>query len=140
MFSTIRIGSYYPKFDITRNISSNWSIFSYIKLINWHDPLYILSLFHSFYFKLPCPRTGITHGNCLLIQKVKELFDKLYVRRQLIRLIRVRFTDLIAGTYQINLFSDTQEIIKLYQTIDSVKKQYGEKYLISAGGYPHAKT
>jgi DNA polymerase IV len=64
----------------------------------------------------------------------------LYVRRQLIRLIRVRFTDLIAGTYQINLFSDTQEIIKLYQTIDSVKKQYGEKYLISAGGYPHAKT
>ena len=76
-----------------------------------------------------------TAADLVLIEKVKELFDKLYSRRQLIRLIGVRFTDLIAGTYQINLFSDTQEIIRLYQAIDSVKKQYGEKYLIGAGGY-----
>src|SRR5665647_2312258 len=67
-----------------------------------------------------------------LIQKAKELFDKLYTRRQLIRLIGIRFSDLIPGTYQINLFNDTQEQIKLYQVIDSVKKQYGEKYLIRA--------
>lgn len=76
-----------------------------------------------------------TASDQVLIQKVKELFDKLYVRRQLIRLVGVRFTDLIAGTYQINLFSDTQEMIKLYQAIDSMKKQYGEKFLINAGGY-----
>jgi DNA polymerase-4 len=71
----------------------------------------------------------------VLQKEVKELFNKIYTRRQLIRLIGVRFTDLIQGTYQINLFSDTQETIKLYQAIDSVKKQYGEKYLISAAGY-----
>jgi DNA polymerase-4 len=81
-----------------------------------------------------------TAADQLLIQKVKELFDKLYTRRQLIRLVGVRFTDLIGGTYQINLFSDTQEMIKLYQAIDSVKKQYGERYLISAGGYSNAGT
>ena len=69
-----------------------------------------------------------------LILKAKELFDKLYSRRQLIRLIGIRFTDLIPGTYQINLFSDTQETIRLYQAIDSVKKQYGERYIIRAGG------
>jgi len=69
-----------------------------------------------------------------LIQKAKELFDKLYSRRQLIRLIGIRFSDLIPGIYQINLFSDTQEQIKLYQAIDSIKKQYGEKYLIRATG------
>ena len=69
-----------------------------------------------------------------LIQNAKELFNKVYNRRQLIRLIGVRFSDLIPGTYQINLFSDTQEQIKLYQAIDSVKKQYGEKYLIHAAG------
>jgi DNA polymerase-4 len=69
-----------------------------------------------------------------LIQKAKELFDKLYCRRQLIRLIGIRFSDLIPGTYQINLFSDTQEQIKLYQAIDSIKKQYGEKYLFRATG------
>ena len=66
---------------------------------------------------------------------VKELFHKLYSRWQLTRLVGVRFTELIAGTYQINLFSDTQEMVKLYQASDSMKKQYGEKYLINAGGY-----
>jgi DNA polymerase-4 len=76
-----------------------------------------------------------TAADHVLLKKVKELFDKLYNRRQLIRLIGVRFTDLIAGTYQINLFDDTQETIRLYQAIDSVKKQYGENYLIRAGGY-----
>ena len=69
-----------------------------------------------------------------LIQKAKELFNKLYTRRQLIRLIGIRFSDLIPGTYQIDLFKDTQEEIKLYQAIDSVKKQYGEKFLIRAIG------
>ena len=69
-----------------------------------------------------------------LLQKAKELFDKLFIRRQLIRLIGIRFTDLIPGTYQINLFNDTQEMIKLYQAIDSIKKQYGEKYVVRAIG------
>ena len=77
------------------------------------------------------PYTAADH---VLLEKVKELFAKLYTRRQLIRLIGVRFTDLIPGTFQINLFDDTQESIKLYQAIDSVKKQYGEKFLIRAAG------
>jgi DNA polymerase-4 len=77
------------------------------------------------------PYTSADH---VLLKKVKELFGKLYNRRQLIRLIGVRFTDLIPGTYQIHLFDDTQEVIKLYQAIDSVKKQYGEQYLIRAAG------
>ena len=77
------------------------------------------------------PYTAADHE---LLQKAKELFDTLYTRRQLIRLIGIRFTDLIPGTYQINLFNDTQEMIKLYQAIDSIKKQYGEKYIIRAIG------
>ncbi len=71
----------------------------------------------------------------ILFKKAKELFDKLYKRRQLIRLIGVRFSELIPGNYQINLFDDTQESINLYQAIDSIKKQYGEKYLIHGGGH-----
>lgn len=69
-----------------------------------------------------------------LIQTSKELFKKLYTRRQLIRLIGIRFSDLITGTYQIDLFKDAQEEIKLYQAIDSIKKQYGEKYVMRAAG------
>ena len=67
-----------------------------------------------------------------LLTEAKELFEKLYTRRLLIRLIGVRFSDLISGTHQVNLFSDTQEQLKLYQAIDSVKKQYGEKFIMKA--------
>jgi hypothetical protein len=40
-------------------------------------------------------------------------------------MIGIRFTNLIPGNYQINLFQDTQEMIKLYQAIDSVKRREG---------------
>jgi DNA polymerase-4 len=73
-----------------------------------------------------------TCNDHVLLQKVKEIFNKLYERRQLLRLIGVRFTNLVEGSYQINLFEDSQEIIGLYQAIDSVKKQFGEKLLFRA--------
>ena len=50
----------------------------------------------------------------------------------LVRLVGVRFTDLIPGNYQIDLFEDKQEMIKLYQAIDSVKVRFGEKLVGSA--------
>lgn len=73
-----------------------------------------------------------TNADHVLLQVVKELFAKVYERRILVRLLGVRFTHLIPGTYQINLFDDTQENIKLYQAIDSVKKQFGEGVLMKA--------
>jgi DNA polymerase-4 len=75
-----------------------------------------------------------TNGDHVIIQVAKELFAKLFQRRMLIRLIGIRFTNLISGTYQINLFDDTQEMIKLYQAIDSVKKRFGEQKLMRAVG------
>jgi DNA polymerase-4 len=77
------------------------------------------------------PYTAADH---ILIKTAKELFDKLYERRLLIRLIGVRVSHLVPGNYQIHLFDDTQEMIRLYQSIDSVKKQYGESLLRRAGG------
>jgi DNA polymerase IV len=70
-----------------------------------------------------------------LIQKVKELFAKLYDRRMLVRLVGVRLTDLIPGNYQVNIFEDTQEQIKLYLAIDSIKKQYGLQVLTRASAF-----
>ena len=67
-----------------------------------------------------------------LLTTVRELFTKLYTRRVLIRLIGIRFTNLIPGNYQINIFEDTQEKIRMYKAIDSIKTQYGEKYLLKA--------
>lgn len=68
----------------------------------------------------------------VLLKTVKDLFNKLYERRLLVRLIGVRFTQLVPGLYQINLFEDTQEMIRLYQAIDSVKKQFGADSLVRA--------
>jgi DNA polymerase IV len=84
-----------------------------------------------------------TNQDHVLLQKVKELFDKLYNRRQLIRLVGVRFTDLIPGVYQIHLYDDTQELINYYRAVDSVKNRFGEDLLIRAAGYepqPHVSV
>ncbi len=71
-----------------------------------------------------------TSSDHVLLEKVKELFNKLYDRRLLIRLIGVRFSHLVSGNYQISLFDDTQEMISLYQAIDSIKSQFGWQYLM----------
>lgn len=67
-----------------------------------------------------------------LIKIVKELFLKLYQRRVLLRLIGVRFSHLVSGGYQINLFNDTSEQINLYQAIDRMKLRFGDKVLSRA--------
>lgn len=61
-----------------------------------------------------------------LIPVVKELFDKLFDRRLLVRLIGVRFSHLVNGTYQIDMFDDTQEMVNLYQAIDRMRRRFGE--------------
>ena len=75
-----------------------------------------------------------------MLKTAKEIFDKLFDRRLLVRLIGVRFSHLVPGNYQINLFDDTQEMIKLYQAIDSVKHKYGEQTLIRAQGIHPGET
>lgn len=89
------------------------------------------SNFETFTKQITIPYTNADH---VLLQTAKELFNKLYERRLLIRLLGIRFTHLIPGNYQISLFEDTQEMIKLYQAIDSVKKRFGEKTLMRAVG------
>jgi DNA polymerase-4 len=89
------------------------------------------SNFETFTKQITIPYTNADH---VLLKTAKELFNKLYERRLLVRLLGIRFTHLIPGNYQISLFDDTQEMINLYQAIDSVKKRFGEKTLIRAVG------
>ncbi len=72
------------------------------------------------------PYTAFDH---VLVPAVKELFAKLYQRRVLIRLVGVRFTKLIRGVPQLNLFEDTPEMIRLYMSLDSIRKKYGERII-----------
>jgi len=67
-----------------------------------------------------------------LIQVALDLFDRLYDRRILIRLIGVRMSKLVHGQYQIHLFDDTEENIRLYQAIDRIKLKHGVDKVIRA--------
>ncbi|MCX6305724.1 MAG: DNA polymerase IV [Bacteroidetes bacterium] len=70
------------------------------------------------------PYTAFDHQ---LIPVVKELFDRLYQRRMLIRLIGVRFSSLISGNPQLNMFDDNVEMVNLYQALDRIRRKYGQQ-------------
>lgn len=70
------------------------------------------------------PYTAFDH---VLIPLVKEMFDKLYQRRMLIRLIGVRFSKLVPGSQQLDMFEDSVEMINLYQAMDRIRMRYGAK-------------
>ncbi len=69
----------------------------------------------------------IPYNSCdhTLSKTVMELFESLYQRRMRIRLIGIRFGGLVRGTYQINLFEDTIEMMALYQAMDKIKNRFG---------------
>jgi len=70
------------------------------------------------------PYTSFDH---VLTKIALELFGRLYQRRMLIRLIGVRFSHLVNGVQQLNMFEDTPEMVSLYQTLDRIRKRFGPK-------------
>jgi len=80
--------------------------------------------FKTYTLQKRIPYTSFDH---ILLDTAKELFHKLYRRRILVRLIGVRFTHLVQGVPQLNLFEDTSEMIRLYLAIDRIRKKYGFK-------------
>ncbi|WP_167618887.1 DNA polymerase IV [Maribellus sediminis] len=68
------------------------------------------------------PYTSLDHT---LIETVMELFDQLYNRRVLVRLVGVRFSHLIGGSYQMRLFEDNAKLIRLYQQMDKMRNRFG---------------
>jgi DNA polymerase IV len=69
------------------------------------------------------PYTAFDH---VLIKTAKELFQKLYTRRMLIRLVGVRLSHLVSGNQQLHMFEDTPEMISLYQTLDKIRHRFGK--------------
>ncbi len=77
------------------------------------------------------PYTSVDHS---LMKYVLELFKKVYTRRMRIRLIGIKFTGLVHGSHQMNLFEDTEELISLYQTMDKIKNRFGSLSIGKASG------
>lgn len=73
-----------------------------------------------------------TASDDVILRVTHELFNKVYNRRMLIRLVGVRLSGLVHGNHQISLFDDTAENINLYQSIDHIKHKFGVEKLIRA--------
>ncbi|MCP9746148.1 DNA polymerase IV [Lacihabitans sp. CS3-21] len=62
-----------------------------------------------------------------LQEKALEIFEKLYDRRLLIRLIGVKFGKLVPGYSQITLFDKSAHMADLYQAMDRIRHKHGIK-------------
>ena len=92
--------------------------------------------FNTYTLQKRIPYTATDHD---LIPLVLELFKKLYNRRLLVRLIGVRFSHIVGGGHQINLFNDSEERIRLYQAMDKIRDRFGDRKIMRASGM-QAKT
>ena len=82
--------------------------------------------FNTYTMQCKIPYTAMDH---LLIDKVKALFHKLFQKRLLIRLIGIRFSHLVQGSYQFDLFDDMTEKVMLYSAMDKLRDRFGENII-----------
>ncbi len=79
--------------------------------------------------QLRIPYTASDH---VLMRTVMNLFDRLYQRRMLLRLVGVRFSGLVHGSHQISLFDETPEQVNLYQAMDHIRRRHGMDMVMRA--------
>jgi len=79
-------------------------------------------------------KIALTAAEHILIPGIKNLLKKAWNSHRPIRLIGVRLSQLCTGSYQINLFEDNEERIRLYQAMDKINFKFGEKTVCRAAG------
>jgi DNA polymerase-4 len=77
------------------------------------------------------PLTAAEH---ILIPGIKNLLKKAWGQSRPVRLIGVRLSQLCTGSYQINLFEDNEQQIRLYQAMDKINFKFGDKTVCRAVG------
>lgn len=84
-------------------------------------------------------RVAYTSADHTLSRVALDLFNKAYTRRMRLRLVGLRFTGLVHGNHQMNLFEDTEEQMSLYQTMDHLKNRFGANAVGRASGFDFGK-
>ncbi len=79
-------------------------------------------------------KISLTAAEHILIPGIKNLLKKAWSKNKKVRLIGVKLSQLARGSYQINLFEDNEEQIKLYQAMDNINFKYGDKTVCRAAG------
>jgi DNA polymerase IV len=71
-----------------------------------------------------------------LIAKAKDIFNKSYQKNRPVRLLGVRFSQLIPFTMQMNFFNNSEGKLNLYKTVDDIKERFGSKMVTKAAVIP----
>jgi len=79
--------------------------------------------FNTYTQQIKIPYTSLDQ---VLIDHAKDLLKKLYQKRLLVRLVGVKFSHLVQGNYQLNLFENSEKQLMLYQAMDKMRNQYGK--------------
>lgn len=79
-------------------------------------------------------KIALTAAEHILLPGIKNLLKKAWNQHRPIRLIGVRLSNLASGRYQINLFEDNEERIRLYQAMDNINFKFGDKTVCRAAG------
>jgi len=66
-----------------------------------------------------------TANTKVLTEYALRLFDEGYRDNNKVRLLGVKFTELVNGGYPINLFEDNEKGVQLYKAIDELKDKHG---------------
>lgn len=67
-----------------------------------------------------------------LIAKAKDLFNKSWQKGRPVRLLGVRFSQMIPFTMQMSLFENNVEKLNLYKAVDDIKDRFGSKLVTKA--------
>ncbi len=67
-----------------------------------------------------------------LTAKVKDLFNKSWQKGRPVRLLGVRFSQLIPFTMQMSLFDNNAAKLNLYKAVDNIKDRFGSKSVTKA--------
>ena len=85
-------------------------------------------------------RIPYTANETVLSRHIIELFESLNQRRQLIRLVGIKFSGLVSGNYQISIFDDTTKAISLMEEKDYIRKRFGTDKIMRASYMDQVKN
>jgi DNA polymerase-4 len=77
-------------------------------------------------------KISYTSSERVLTEQALALFHKLYSKRMLIRLIGVRLSDIVTGSYQIDLFNDAVTELNLSKAMDGIRTRFGAQIIKKA--------
>lgn len=84
-------------------------------------------------------KIAYTSFDHVLMETAQSLFRRLYQRRMLVRLIGVKLGGLVHGAQQLNLFDNNEKQVKLYLSMDKIRRRYGAGAIRRASGIIYDK-